>query len=107
MNKMVLRFSFDFGDICLWGMNDSAKKQFGYAIESSSLPFSRQLMDKLNGLQEEFGTILDWEDPASGCIWTEQHKLDFLERANEVCREIQQELGSEFEIINEASQGIL
>lgn len=107
MSKYMLSFWFDFGGICIWGMNDLTKEKFGYAIETKSLPLSNNLSDKIILLQEEYTTYLDWEYPPNPSPWTKKHKLDFLKRASDICIEIEKELGSEYELVNDVSKCII
>ena len=101
MDKYMVRFMFEYGGVCLWGMNKLAKEHYGYAIDLNTLPLSKDLKEKLNSMQEEFETIIDWDNPLNPSLWTECHKIDFVKRANLVCIELAIELGFEFEIINE------
>lgn len=106
MKKHQLRFLFEHGGHCMWGMNDKAKKKYGYAIENSRLPISNELIDKLDLLQKEYSTSLDWDNPLNPSPWTEEHKKDFYERAEKVYEELKRELGSKFQITNEVYDSI-
>lgn len=106
MNKYKIRFWFEYGGICFWGMNDLTKHHYGYAIENSNLPLSNILINKLFSMQEEFDTYIDWDNPSSPSPWTESHKSDFVKRANAITLEIQKELGLEFEIINDVLKNV-
>ena len=101
-----LRFWFEHGGICLWGMNDNAKKSYGYAISNNSLPISEKLMGELNELEEEYGGFLNWDDPMAPSPWTAQQKEAFLKRSYEAYEELIKELGSEFEILYEVRDSV-
>ncbi len=101
MKKYELRFWFEFGGVCLWGMNEAAKNKFGYAIGPESLPISKALIDKLDQMQDEYATFIDWDDPAKPTEWTQDHMRDFLRRADEIYEKIKIELGPEYEVTNE------
>lgn len=106
MCQYILRFWFDHGGICIWGMNDLAKEQFGYAIDINLLPLSDNLVDQLHYLQVEYTTYIDLEYPMNPTTWTENHKSNFYERASIICGEMQEELGPKFKIINDVLKNI-
>jgi len=106
MEKYQLRFYFEHGGICIWGMNDSAKEKYGYAIETSVLPISDSLKVELNLLEEDYATYLDWDDPAGPSLWSEEKKNSFLNVANRAYEKLKNELGLEFEVLNEAYNSV-
>lgn len=99
--KYKLRFWFEYGDICIWGMNDNTKERYGYAIENSSLPISKEVINELNDLEKEYQSYIDWNEPQNSSLWTEEHKHDFINRANIVYEKLKKELGADYEISNE------
>lgn len=107
MCKYQLRFWFEHGGTCIWGINDSAKGKYGYPIKSDNLPISKELVNELNILEEEYTTYLDWDYPPNPSPWTIEHKTDFINRATVVYTKLKSELGSDFEIVNEVSQCIM
>lgn len=96
-----LRFWFEHGGICLWGMNSAAREKYGYAIESSLLPISNDLLNELNTLEEIYATYLDWDYPPNPSPWTEAEKREFIERANSVHEKLCKELGKDYFVKNE------
>lgn len=106
MNYYQLRFWFEHGGPCIWGMNDKTKRKYGYAIKSDSLPISINLANEINNLEEEYGTYLDWSSPQRPSSWTKEQKIDFINRANLVYNKLKNELGTKFEIINEIDKCI-
>lgn len=103
MSKYQLRFWFEHGGTCIWGMNDKAKQEYGYSIKNNVLPISKDLVKNLNLLEKEYATHLDWDYPPNPSPWTEEHKVDFLNRATLVYKKLRDELGSDFEIVNEVN----
>ena len=107
MSKYQLRFWFEHGGFCLWGMNDKAKEMYGYAIKNEDLPISEDLINVLNDLEYEYGTYLDWDYPTNPSPWTKERKLGFLDKTTDVYMDLKDELGSEFEIINEVDKSVV
>ena len=107
MSKYQLRFWFEHGGICIWGMNEKAKEEYGYSIENDSLPISKDLLAELNALEDEYATYLEWDCPQDPSPWTNEQKVDFLSRATSAYEKLRDELGSEFEITNEASRSVM
>jgi len=98
--KYQLRFWFEHGGGCIWGMNKQAKDKYGYFIPYKSLPISRELIDDLCALEDEYSTYLDWNEPQNPSPWSNEHKTDFIQRATIVYERIKGELGADYEIEN-------
>ena len=99
-----LRFWFEHGGFCIWGMNDKAKEKYGYPIKNDSLPISDGLVQELNSLEKEYATYLDWDYPPNPPLWSDEHKADFKDRATIVYEKLKDELGSEFQVDNEINR---
>jgi hypothetical protein len=95
-----LKYWFEHGGICVWGVNEAAKEKYGYAIKTASLPISDSLIETLNKLEEEFHSYLDWEYPPNPSPWTEEHKLDFISRATKAYEKLCFELGEAYAVEN-------
>lgn len=106
MSKYQLRFWFEHGGICIWGMNNDAKEKYGYTIKSNVLPISEDLTSKINALEDEYANYIDWNNPQDPSPWTKEHKADFYNRATIVYEELKDELGPDFQIANEISRSI-
>lgn len=90
-----IKFMFDYGaDSCLWGTKDEG------LLSMERFPISKELMDKLESLSIEFNSILNWDDPASGFVWTSEQIENFRVRAQQAYDELTSELGEEYEIQN-------
>lgn len=107
MKKYQLRFWFEHCGPCLWGMNDKAKKKYGYAIRPCDLPLSKELINELGALEQEYHTYLNWDCPSDPSPWTEAHKKDFLCRATMAFHKLEAELGAEYEVLNETQSCVL
>jgi len=77
MSKYKLKFWFEHGGICVWGENDNAKEKYGYAIDNEKLPISKELIEELNNLEDEYSTYLDWNEPQNPSPWSEEQKKIF------------------------------
>ena len=106
MKKYQLRFWFEHGGYCCWGMNDEAKKEYGYAIKNDTLPISNLTIKNLHDLENEYATYLDWNDPLKPSSWTIEQKVSFVERATVVCERMLNELGKEFDVVNEVNLSV-
>jgi hypothetical protein len=101
--KYKLKYWFEYGGICIWGVNAASKDKFGYAIETISLPISDSLIEMLNKLEEEYHSYLDWDYPPNPSPWTEEHKQDFIRRATNAHERLCKELGENYEVENEVT----
>jgi hypothetical protein len=59
MKLYRLKFWFEHGGICIWTANDKANTEYGYTINSNSLPISNKLVSLFNSLEDEYYTYLD------------------------------------------------
>ncbi|SFC97177.1 hypothetical protein [Clostridium uliginosum] len=84
MAKYVLRYCFELGGTCLWSVNDNAKNKFDYPIDNDELPVSKNIVDELYALEEEYHGYIDWNYPPNPSPWTTKQKLDLKKRANMV-----------------------
>ncbi|MCL2399815.1 MAG: hypothetical protein FWC91_08755 [Defluviitaleaceae bacterium] len=106
MKKYQLKFWFEHGGGCCWSINDKAKKKYGYAIKNDTLPISNLTIESLNELEKEFSTYLNWDDPIKPSPWTTEQKNSFIKKATILCQRLQNELGKEFDVLNEVKRSI-
>ena len=106
MSKYQLRFWFEHGGGCIWGMNYEATQKYGYMIKGESLFISDNLISELITLENEYATYLDWAYPPNPSPWTEEHKIDFFDKATSIYEKLKDELGADFDITNGISQCI-
>lgn len=100
-NKYVIKFWFEHGGICLWAKNDAAEDRYGYAIKSDTLPISNDLVNALDKLEDEYATCLNWAEPNNPSLWSNEQKIKFRNDANTLYKRLCDELGEEYEIIND------
>ena len=91
MELPKLEFWFDYG-CCLW--NDSG------AVNIDNLPISDSLKRELEALDDEFWGYLDLSDPGGPPLWTREQTYAFFDRAELVCKRLQEELQGKYTVIN-------
>ena len=106
MEKYKLRFFFEYFGPCFWSANDRAREKYGYPIETEVLPLSIDLKSELNKLGDEYVTCINWDSPADPSPWTKEQEACFMARTNAAYERVKNELGSEYEVINEAVKTI-
>ena len=90
-----IKFMFDYSAYsCLWGANDEG------ILPLERFPISNELMETLESLSLEYNSILNWDDPASGFVWTSEQIEDFRSRAQQAYDQLTSELGKTYEIQN-------
>jgi hypothetical protein len=103
---MVGRFKFRFffdGDsgACLWSANDVARETWGYPVDHEKLPLSEPTITRLNEIVRRYDECFDWNDPAGPGPWGKREGEEFNRMADEVLASLREELGAEFEIVDE------
>jgi hypothetical protein len=99
-----LRYFFDFGSgVCLWSANDAAQDRFkNYPIDEYKLPVSKTLQKRIQFILAWHDTFLDWDDVPQPSQWCDRESKAFSLAAQEVLTLLRQELGHEFEIVDES-----
>jgi hypothetical protein len=101
MSKYRLRYFFDYGGPCLWAANDTARDRFDYSIDLAELPLSPETIQTAKEIGAWFDQSLNWDYPPDPGPWR-QDECDRFNRATaDLLNRIRQELGSEFEVVNE------
>lgn len=99
----IFNFWFEHGGGCIWAKNKVASDTYaggvGY-VHYSKLPISQTFVTKLEELDNEYGTILDWACPQNPYLWSESEKIAFYYKANQVRVALQATLGKEFVFID-------
>jgi len=104
--KYKIRFWFEHGGFCLWGANDAAREKYGYPIRNERLPISSSLVSELDALEDEYGTYLDWGCPQNPTSWTNEQRIEFLNKATRAFERLKLELGDDFDITNEVARSV-
>lgn len=99
-----LRYFFDFGSgVCLWSGNDTAHVHFdSYPITSDNLPISYTLQKRIEFLVSWYDTFLDWDNVPNSSRWSNQENNQFRVAAQELLHLLREELGTNFEVIDES-----
>lgn len=94
---------FDFGSgACLWSANDPALTRFDYPVLSDKLPICSTLKCRVEFVLAWHDTFLDWDNPPSKTQWAAIEKEPFCRAAQELLYLLREQLGSEFEILDES-----
>lgn len=89
-----IKFMFDYcASSCLWS-------DYEGVLPLEAFPISKELMGTLKDLSLEYDSILNWDDPASGLVWTAEQIEDFRSRAQQACDQLIAELGDAYEVRN-------
>ncbi|MBW4662334.1 MAG: hypothetical protein KME15_27085 [Drouetiella hepatica Uher 2000/2452] len=98
-----LRYFFDSGaGICLWAANDVTRDRLGYTVDSSKLPITSTLMHRVEFVLAWYDTFLDWDNPPRETQWKAIEGERFNLAAQEVLHLLREQLGAEFEIVDES-----
>ena len=95
-----IRYWFDWGGGCFWGVNDAARAQFGYAIDPEQLPLSERTIKRANELIEWHYQALNWAYPPDPGPWRQEECDRFNQAAQELFNVVSQQLGEQFEVID-------
>lgn len=96
-----VRYFYDWANYPLWSANDAARDAFGYPIEPTDLPLSRQTVVRIRYLSAWHDTALNWESPTDPGPWDAEEYERFNAAARELLADLRQELGPRFEIVDE------
>lgn len=99
----IFEFWFEHGGGSIWAKNSKASNTYAGGVgytDYDNLPISKELINKLRSLDEEYSTILDWNEPINPYLWSTAQKLDFYYRANLVRLELEEELGYRYKFID-------
>lgn len=100
-SKHVVRLMFEWGGGCLWCGNDEARASFGVGPLEDRLSLSDSLRQRLLEMTKWHEGSLNWDYPPDPGPWSPEEYIRFEKAATEVLAVVQEELGSEFEVIYE------
>lgn len=97
--KYYMKFMFDWcSGTCLWSTNAKANRRYGYPVDISKLPVSEELKNELEHLASWHDKALNWAEPNSDLLWTEEQTEEFLLAAKAAYQKVCLELGSDYVI---------
>lgn len=104
MYKINFWFEWGADDASLWCGDQKTRNRFDVGpISFDKLGLSEGLQNALRALGEEYQDSLDWNYPPDPSPWTQEHKDDFLRRAEEVYHRLVLELGEDYEVVYSVS----
>ena len=90
-----VRFLFDYcAQSCIWGCEGEG------VLPLDIFPIPDELFKRLENMCDEFDTILNWDDPASGFVWTDEQIEDFRARAEQAYTEYVAAVAGKCEVEN-------
>ncbi|ORX85548.1 hypothetical protein BCR32DRAFT_265604 [Anaeromyces robustus] len=78
--------------------NAASLDKYGYPIDISLLPITEELKNEIQRLVTLHRTALNWDDPGSGLLWSDEQITDFLNETKIVYQQLCKELGSDYEV---------
>lgn len=98
-----LRFFFDAGSgVCFWTANDPARARFNnYPIRAGELPLPDATVQRIEELVGWYDRSLNWDYPPDPGPWRQADCDRFNAAVRDLLATVRQELGADFEIINE------
>jgi hypothetical protein len=107
MSVYVLRFFFDPGSgICLWAANDAARDKWDYPIEAQLLPIQEGTWRFADQLCSWYDTSVNWAYPPDPSPWSASEWAAFNTAAQGFLESLRNELGPDFEVIDESRTAI-
>ena len=98
--KPRLKYMRDYTCTSLWTNNDEARKILGgYNVPYEKLPLSDILKAELEKMDEEYLTLIDFNDPHQ-CLWDSNHINDYNKRSDFLYERLVEEIGGTYDIIN-------
>lgn len=99
--KPRLKYMRDYTCTSLWTVNDKAREILhGYNVSYDKLKLSPQLVESLEEMDDQFYTLIDWNNPGAGCQWDNAHIDDYNARADALYIRLINEIGDEYDIDN-------
>jgi len=90
--EKTFRYFFD------WCSGSPLWDDFGL-VSLEDLPLTSELKQFLYSLSEEFDKALNWNEPQSPLLWSDEEKINFYRKAHEGYRRLRDELGDDYDII--------
>ena len=104
MAHYALRFFFDCGDECLWSSNDAARERYGYPVSLHDLCLSEETIAKAERLMQRADRMGQTTPDVYGVCYefSREERSAHREEVAELLSIIRDELGAEFEVVDES-----
>jgi hypothetical protein len=102
--RYKIRFWFEWRGGCFWSANKEALERFGYPICPERLPLSPETVARAKELGAWHDTALNWDYPPDPGPWRQEECDRFNSAAKEFFEVVSEELGDEFELVNEQDE---
>lgn len=96
-----LRYFFDYHSGCLWSANEAAYLRYDYPVSLSELQLSEETVRNADRIGAWFDRSLNWDYPPDPGPWRQEECDRFNAATAGLLAGIRQELGSDFEIVDE------
>lgn len=99
--RFRIRLMFEWGGGALWCGNEAALARFSVGSIEDNLPLSATTRVRLAEMTCWHDRALNWDYPSDPGPWQEDEYIEFDDAAHTMLAVIQEELGSEFEVVYE------
>lgn len=96
----MIRYWFEWGGFCFWGMDERTKERFGNPIEPEDLPLSSATIVQVDELTSWHEQSLNWDYPPDPGPWRQDECDRFNAAAKELLETCRRELANDFELID-------
>jgi hypothetical protein len=93
-----LKLMFEWGGGTIWCDSEKSREKFGVGPIEDSLPVSQVLINELSEMTKLHDKALNWEYPPAPGPWSKEEYEAFNSKAGKLLSNIEQELGSCFNI---------
>lgn len=102
MAKYRFRFFYEYGGCCLWSDDRITENKFGYSVNHErDLSLSQETIKLINSMSNWFDQSFNKDYPPDPSPWRQDECDRFNYETEKLLDLLHQELGSDFEILNE------
>lgn len=88
-----------------WGADEETKAKFDYACDLRELPIKENTWRRGYYIMAWFDTSIDWTYPPDPSPWSPEEMTRFHDAAQSFLGQLRQELGPDFEVIDQSGTG--
>lgn len=105
MAKYEMKYMFDFASgVCVWSVNATAREKYGYPVKAEALPISNELVHILQDLIARYDNALNWADPASELLWSDEEKELWYDEVKAAYKTLCSELSPDYSLSFQVDQ---